>query len=234
MITRFSLQLVVFSLFWLRLAQSLAVELEVDEPKIRCIESEKQALLNIKENLQNTGDTDFLSSWGNETEKRECCKWLGIRCASGSSGHVIMLDLSPSTLGISTDNIWWSRPFAGKIDPSLFELRYLTYLDLSFINFNRSHIPSSIESFSKMTVLTYLDLSFNSLRGSIPECFGNMTTLAHLSLASNKLEGSIPNALGNNFGLSYLDLRGNNIEGSIPEAFGNMTSLSFLNLELNL
>ena len=150
MITRFSLQHVVFLLFWLCVAQSLAVEPGVDEPKIRCIEAERQALLKIKENPHNTGDTDFLSSWGNETEKRECCKWLGIRCASGSSGHVIMLDLSPSTLSISTDDIWWSRPFAGKIDPSLFELRYLTYLDLSFINFTGSHIPSSIGTLIKL------------------------------------------------------------------------------------
>ncbi|GMN65463.1 hypothetical protein TIFTF001_034548 [Ficus carica] len=143
-ISRLPLQVVVLSLLLLRLAQSLAVAPEVEEPKTRCIEAERQALLKVKENLQNNWDTDFLSSWGNETEKRECCKWLGIRCASGSSGHVIMLDLSPSTFGKSIDDIWSNPIFTGKIDPSLFELRYLTYLDLSFIKFTGSHIPSSI------------------------------------------------------------------------------------------
>lgn len=38
----------------------------------------------------------LVSSWGNEEERRECCEWIGILCAK-KSGHVIMLDPSPST-----------------------------------------------------------------------------------------------------------------------------------------
>ncbi|XP_024017186.1 receptor-like protein EIX2 [Morus notabilis] len=148
------------------------------EPKIRCMEAERKALLNIKKDLQGTRKDidDLLSSWGNEEERRDCCKWLGIRC-SNKSGNVISLDLSPSTFGTSYYNL------KGKISPSLFELRNLTYLDLSVIGFSRrDHIPSSIGSLSQ---LRYLNLSSTSFMGEIPPQFANLSSLEVLDLSDN-------------------------------------------------
>ncbi|XP_024017202.1 receptor-like protein EIX1 [Morus notabilis] len=65
------------------------------EQQIRCIEVERQALLKIKQDLHEIKE-GFLSSWGNEEEKRDCCEWYGVQC-SNNSDHVIALDLSPSS-----------------------------------------------------------------------------------------------------------------------------------------
>ncbi|XP_024017247.1 receptor-like protein EIX1 [Morus notabilis] len=155
------------------------------EPKIRCIEAERQALLKIKRDLQGVSNNigDPLSSWGNEEEKRDCCKWLGIQCSS-KSGNVISLDLSPSTFASIIAITSSYETLRGKISPSLFELRYLTYLDLGFIDFNESHIPSSISSLSR---LRYLNLSNAFLSGEIPRQFSNLSSLEVLDLGSTGL-----------------------------------------------
>ena len=63
------------------------------EAKIRCMEREKQALLQFKETVV---DADgVLSSWGSEEDKRDCCKWRGVRC-NNRTGHVTKIDLSSS------------------------------------------------------------------------------------------------------------------------------------------
>ena len=59
-------------------------------------------MLRIKEDLYvysaaGVAETDvLLSSWGEKEGKRECCEWIGIR-SDQKSGHVISLNLSPST-----------------------------------------------------------------------------------------------------------------------------------------
>ncbi|PQQ01447.1 LRR receptor-like serine/threonine-protein kinase GSO2 [Prunus yedoensis var. nudiflora] len=60
---------------------------------VRCIERERQALLAFKRGL---GDEfNFLSSWGSEAQKQDCCRWEGVYC-SNQTGHVIQLDLGHS------------------------------------------------------------------------------------------------------------------------------------------
>ena len=58
--------------------------------QVGCIGRETQALLNFKQGIMD--DFGFLSSWGNEEDKTDCCKWKGVRC-SNLTGHVVMLDL---------------------------------------------------------------------------------------------------------------------------------------------
>ncbi|GMN30016.1 hypothetical protein TIFTF001_041393 [Ficus carica] len=123
------------------------------------------------------GGDSLLFSWGSEEQKTECCEWVGIRCAN-KSGHVIRLDLSPSALGIS-DYLWALR---GKISPSLLDLKYLKYLDLSFINFTGSQIPSSIGTLRK---LRYLNLSYTYVSGEIPSQLANLSNLQSLDLGYN-------------------------------------------------
>ncbi|GMN69645.1 hypothetical protein TIFTF001_038692 [Ficus carica] len=141
----------------------------------RCKESERHALLKIKENLRGHGD-GFLTSWGNEEEKRECCEWIGIRC-DNKSGHVIRLDLSPSTLGRGLFD-----PFEGNLSYSLVDLQYLHYLDLSFIQFYENSITSFIGSLSK---LRYLNLSYTNMTGDDLPQLGNLSSLQFLDLCYN-------------------------------------------------
>uniref|UniRef100_A0A803M047 Uncharacterized protein n=1 Tax=Chenopodium quinoa TaxID=63459 RepID=A0A803M047_CHEQI len=66
----------------------------------------------------------------------------------------------------------------GKLDPSLFELTHLKYLDLSKNGFFQT-IPSSIDS---LTELEYLNLSSAGFFGEIPPQLGNLSKLASLDL----------------------------------------------------
>ncbi|XP_057472099.1 receptor-like protein EIX2 [Actinidia eriantha] len=152
------------------------------EAKIRCMDREKQALLQFKEDV--VDDYGVLSSWGSEEDKRDCCKWIGVRC-NNLTGHVTKIDLSISDL-------------RGKISPSLLELQHLKYLNLRGNNFGGNQIPVFIASFCK---LQYLDLSVNSFRGPIPHQLGNLSNLRYLDLSSNyELDG------GNIEWLSHLSL----------------------------
>ena len=143
-------------------------------PKIVCKDGEREALLKFKDNLYD--NYSRLSSWGKEEKKRECCRWAGIQC-DYKSGHVISLDLSP----------FW--PVRGKtFNSSLIELHYLSYLDLSTVDFSGNQIPSFL---GEMTSLEHLDLGYTNLEGPVPETFGNLTALVHLDLSGNNLEGEI-------------------------------------------
>ncbi|POO00636.1 LOW QUALITY PROTEIN: Leucine-rich repeat domain containing protein [Trema orientale] len=157
------------------------------EPKIRCIEVERRALLKIKEDLHEIKE-GFLSSWGNEEEKRDCCDWYGVQCAN-KSGHVIVLDLSPSTNNFSLSPYYEAfeedddrRFLRGNITHWLLELKYLTYLDLSVVNFKGNHIPSFIGTLSR---LRYLNLSHTKMSGEIPPQLANLSSLQVLDLGYN-------------------------------------------------
>ena len=77
--------------------------------------------------------------------------WCG---CNDSTGHVVKLDL----LGF-IGNV------TGTISPSLLELRYLSYLDLSFNDFNGCSIPKFIGSLRE---LIYLFFSKSQFSGLIP------------------------------------------------------------------
>ncbi|KAM7508433.1 hypothetical protein LguiA_018886 [Lonicera macranthoides] len=55
-----------------------------------CMEIEREALLHFKQGL--VADNGFLSSWGSGEDKRDCCKWRGVKC-SNRTGHVITLQV---------------------------------------------------------------------------------------------------------------------------------------------
>ncbi|KAM4076234.1 hypothetical protein ACJW30_12G047200 [Castanea mollissima] len=145
-----------------------------DANNIRCIEGERQALLEFKKGL--VDDYGRLSSWQSRDENKNCCNWEGVRC-SNLTGHVLELQLS----AFPNDGSGY-KPFGGMISSSLLELPYLTYLDLSFNNFNLSYMPKFIGSLSN---LKYLDLSEANLSGPIPHHLQNLSHLQQLYLGGN-------------------------------------------------
>ncbi|XP_057754287.1 receptor-like protein EIX2 isoform X5 [Arachis stenosperma] len=190
----------------------------VEVPSVKCIESERQALLSLKRGFNVTDDDDWLSSWGDGEQQKECCNWEGVKC-SNVTGHVLMLHLHAD---------YYTR---GSISPSLGELHHLKYLDLSGNHF--THTPSIPPFIASLTFLTHLDLFSCSFGGNIPPQLGNLLFLQYLDLSSNNLVGGFPLQLTNMSSLRYLDLRYNSLNETMPPQLGNLLSLEHLDLSAN-
>ncbi|KAL9323956.1 hypothetical protein ACSQ67_008813 [Phaseolus vulgaris] len=187
----------------------------------KCIERERQALLNFKEGL--IDDFGMLSSWTNHHNNTDCCKWKGIHC-NHQTGHIQLLDLHGN----------YSHPqyLRDAVNlTSLIHLPYIQHLDLSNNYFVLSYIPEFIGSF---TNLRYLDLSNSYFAGRIPSALGNLSQLRYLDLGDNYIWGEIPIQIGNLKHLHYLDLGGIFLSGKIPCQIGNLRKLQHLSLGRNL
>ncbi|KAJ6881251.1 receptor-like protein Cf-9 [Populus alba x Populus x berolinensis] len=103
-------------------------------------------------------------------EGTDCCLWDGVTCDL-KTGHVTALDLSCSML-------------YGALLPnnSLFSLHHLQQLDLSFNDFNSSHISSRFGQFSN---LTHLNLSGSDLAGQVPSEISHLSKMVSLDLSWN-------------------------------------------------
>ncbi|XP_062094846.1 receptor-like protein EIX2 [Humulus lupulus] len=144
-----------------------------------CIESEKQALLNFKQDL--IDPLNRLSSW--VVDGDDCCKWTGIVC-DNITGHVKQLRLDNTHVSfvdlVFTGNL--NGAFRGKVNPSLLNLTKLSYLDLSYNDFGGTPIPSFIGC---LLNLQYLNLTRAGFEGKIPHQLGNLSSLIHLILENN-------------------------------------------------
>ncbi|XP_057754499.1 receptor-like protein EIX2 [Arachis stenosperma] len=187
-------------------------------PSVKCIESERQALLSLKRGFNVTHDDDWLSSWGDGEQQKECCNWEGVKC-SNHTGQVVMLDLHAHD---------YTR---GSISPSLGELHHLKYLDLSGNHF--THTPSIPPFIASLTFLTHLNLSHSSFAGNIPPQLANLLFLQYLDLSSNNLVGEFPLQVTNMSSLRYLDLSYNRLNETMPPQLGNLLSLEHLDLSAN-
>ncbi|KAL0326249.1 UNVERIFIED_CONTAM: Receptor-like protein EIX2 [Sesamum radiatum] len=194
-----------------------------DVVEVRCIEREREALLEFKQGL--IDQVGLLSSWGGEEHQNECCKWCGVEC-SETTRHVIGLQLSFGTCSALNQEL---HPLKGNISPALLQLQHLNYLDLSGNHFYGEEIPGFITSFNK---LEHLYLDYCGFSGIIPHQLGNMTNLRTLDLSWNSLVGGIPISLANLSSLLYLNLSHNQITGLMPELRG-LISLRELHLSHN-
>ncbi|KAL7181328.1 hypothetical protein ACSBR1_040250 [Camellia fascicularis] len=157
-------------------------------------------------------------SW-NETTT-DYCSWDGFKC-DRMTGQVIELDLSCSRL--------YSTILPNN---SLFSLRHLQQLNLTFIDFTQSRISPSFGQFSS---LTHLNLS-SSFSGSIPSEISHLSKLVSLDLFSYyqlvKLEPYNFHVLLQNLTqLQYLCLAHVNISSIVPISLMNLSSLTCLDLE---
>ncbi|PRQ54661.1 putative leucine-rich repeat-containing, plant-type, leucine-rich repeat domain, L [Rosa chinensis] len=133
----------------------------------KCIEAQKESLLNFKKSLVfDSSSSSKLITWNSNTE---CCIWLGVTCST--NGSVVGLDVSSESISCNIDN-----------SNSLFQLQHLQSLNLAYANFNGSSIPSAI---GKLTELRYLNLSGAYFSGQIPIEVAYLTRLVILDLSDN-------------------------------------------------
>ncbi|CAL5370254.1 unnamed protein product [Camellia sinensis] len=159
------------------------------------IEIEKKALLKFKDSL--TDPSGRLSSWVGENY----CTWSGVTC-NNKTGNVIELNLSnpfPHSSNI--------HELRGEINPSLLDLKHLSYIDLSMNNFGGIQIPTF---FGSLTKLRYLNLSSASFGGTIPPNLGNLSSLLYLDLSFQFNDSNVNDLrwISSLSSLKYLNLGG--------------------------
>ncbi|KAM5573170.1 hypothetical protein ABKV19_012949 [Rosa sericea] len=217
-----SMHSVLVGLVCLAIASAICCSSVGSSNNIMCLESERHALLRFKQGL--VDDSNALASWKSE---KDCCKWRGIDC-NNQTGHVTTLDFS-----FNYDSYLYSAevPLSGEISSSLLELRYLNYLDLSYIDFGENMIPKFIGSLSQLKELKLADANFS---GPVPPQLGNLSNLHTLDLSSNDFEGMmIPKFIGSLSQLKELKLAYANFSGPVPPQLGNLSNLHTLDLSEN-
>ncbi|XP_027769736.1 receptor-like protein EIX1 [Solanum pennellii] len=224
------------------------------EAKVRCIESERNGLLRVKQSL--TDPSDRLASWIG----KECCIWRSVSC-DVQTCNVIRLDLKDTSgncyqkkMGYLISGI--STCLGGKISPALLDLIHLEYLDLGENDFQGLSTPTFLGSLEKLQYLNlthsslidlnwvsglsslkYLDLSYVNLSSATHwlQFFNKLPSLVTLSLQNcdlRYLPYSFPN--WNMTSLSYLYISRNNFVNSVlPKWLSNATTLETLDIAIN-
>ncbi|OMO87298.1 hypothetical protein COLO4_20700 [Corchorus olitorius] len=194
---------------------------------VSCNQVEREALVHFKAGLKD--HSRRLSSWFGT----DCCSWAGVGC-SKKTGHVTKLDLRNPYYPYSNDQLYHLQnssgaaafelaSLGGKINPSLLDLKYLSYLDLSLNDFNYTPIPNFMGSFTK---LSYLNLSSSNFVGLVPHQLGNLSNLKSLDLYSSNSEIWVSNLnwVARLSSLKYLNL------GYVNLSLASTSWLSVINM----
>ncbi|KAF3433214.1 hypothetical protein FNV43_RR24316 [Rhamnella rubrinervis] len=189
---------IVFWILSLATISSITISFSNGNLDVLCIESERQAPLRFKQDLKDP--MNRLSTWSSAGEG-DCCKWSGVAC-DNLTGHVIELLLGTSFIS-EADRATSTTPLfiyevnflghlryrlGGKINPSLLNLKYLNYLDLSYNDFEGIQIPSFIGSLKNLISLNLSEAGFG---GVIPHQLGNLSSLRYLNLRQRLFGGRL-------------------------------------------
>ncbi|KAJ9160229.1 hypothetical protein P3X46_025650 [Hevea brasiliensis] len=217
------LSFLLFHLYF-HASSSLSFSFNSSFSAMLCQHDQSLALLQFKKTFSIRSDaspreSDFpyhpkpypkTESW---KEGTDCCSWDGITC-DFETGNVIGLHLSNSLL---FGTIYSNNP--------LFFLLHLQSLDLSYNDFNNSHLSPQ---FGQFLNLTYLNLSSSNFGGEFPFEISYLSGLVSLDLSRNDfliLETTIFNKLAQNLTqLQELDLNFVNMSLVAPSSLMNLSS----------
>ncbi|XP_078161155.1 receptor-like protein 6 [Carex rostrata] len=129
----------------------------------QCLSDQRDALIQFKHGFNKKNQ---LHSWNSSTD---CCIWDGIKC-DDQTGMVTAISLADMSI-------------SGELNPALFNLSSLQYLDLSFNNFYNITLPQT--GFERLGNLTHLDLSYSGFAGEIPIGISSLKHLISLDLSDN-------------------------------------------------
>ncbi|KAL6626808.1 hypothetical protein ACP70R_030534 [Stipagrostis hirtigluma subsp. patula] len=137
-------------------------------PPVACQPDQASSLLRLKRSFTTSNySAAAFRSWRTGTD---CCRWVGVRCG-GADGRVTSLDLGDRGLE------------SGGLDPALFDLTSLRYLDLGWNDFNGSQLPT--RGFERLIKLTHLNLSSSGFSGQVPAGINTLTNLVSLDLSTS-------------------------------------------------
>ncbi|XP_078149688.1 uncharacterized protein LOC144545007 [Carex rostrata] len=126
----------------------------------QCLPDQRHALIQLKQGF----NTNELYSWNASID---CCIWDGITCDE-KTGMVTSLNL-------------FHMDISGEINPALFNLSSLRYLNISFNDFS---VPLLQTGFERLANLTHLDLSVSGFYGQVPIGISALTNLLSLDLSN--------------------------------------------------
>uniref|UniRef100_A0A7N0ZSV3 Verticillium wilt resistance-like protein n=1 Tax=Kalanchoe fedtschenkoi TaxID=63787 RepID=A0A7N0ZSV3_KALFE len=195
--------------------------LGLDEVTGQCLEHQKSLLLKLNRSLTTHNDTgaDYVTRLAKWDSTGDCCSWPGVTCSP--NGYVTGLDLSSEG---TYNELNYSSP--------LFDLHYLTSLNLAGSNFH----SSTSAGIGRLVNLMHLNLSYSLITGPFPIEISNLTRLVTLDLSQNFYLEDMPGPrslralVGNLSQLMQLRLEEVDLENDWSEAVSLLPHLQELNL----